>query len=174
MPSSIVSQQSLGLATDSQSGLVSTTTQTFAGNKTFNGQILTPNRIAFNVGSNTSCPDNSQQTYEIIYINNGSNFSTSTSRFTAPIAGTYYFEWSTIKQSSNSTAVHRQYIRKNGVDQLGLRHLRLSETNNYGDGTCSAILQLNQNDYIEIYIHDSSIGSHAADDYTWFQGFLIG
>lgn len=139
-----------------------------------NGSLLTPQRPVFNVGSNTSRANNSQQTYEIVYQNVGSCFSTTTSRFTAPISGTYYVEWSTIKQSSNTTSVHRQYLRKNGSNVFGGRHLRLSESNNYGDGTCSAIIALSANDYLEIYIQDSSISSHAADDYTWFQGYLIG
>jgi virulence-associated protein VapD len=174
MSSSIISQQSTGLATDTQSGLVGTGAQAFAGNKTFNGQILTPNRPVFNVASNVSAANNTQQTYNKVYTNVGSAFSIGTSRFTAPISGTYYFEWATIKQASNTIDVHRQHIRVNGSIVLDNRHLRLSETSNYGDGSCSAIINLNQNDYVDIYIQNSTIGSHASYEYTWFHGYLIG
>lgn len=139
-----------------------------------NGSLLTPQRPVFNVSSSISAGNNAQQTYNKTYINVGSCFSTATSRFTAPIAGTYYFEWSTIKASSDTVNVHRQYIRKNGALELDERHLRLTETSNYGDGTCSAILSLAANDYIDIYIQNSGVASHPAHTYTWFHGYLIG
>ena len=188
MSSSVITQQSTGLATETQSGLVSTDAQSIAGNKTFSGttiaftgtsvnvsgNVFTPNRPVFNVGSSTAVSNNAQQTYNTIYTNVGSGFSTATSRFTAPVAGNYYFEWATIKTATDTVNVHRQRIRKNGVVQLAGRHLRLSEGSAYGDGTCSAILTLNVNDYIDIYINNSGVGSHASTEYTWFQGYLIG
>lgn len=174
MSSSAIKQQSSGLATPTQAGLIGTEVQTFSGDKTFNGQIFTPNRPVFNVTSNVSATNNTQQTYNRIYINTGSCFSTATSRFTAPVTGTYYFEWATIKATSSTTTVHRQHIRKNGSIQLDNRHLRLSETSNYGDGSCAAILFLSANDYVDIYIQNTDIGSHASYEYTWFHGYLIG
>lgn len=188
MSSSVITQQSTGLASETQSGLVGIGTQSFAGDKTFSGptiaftgtsvnvsgNVLTPNRPVFNAASSVSVGNNAQQTYNKTYINVGSCFSTTTSRFTAPIAGTYYFEWSTIKFTSDTVSVHRQHIRKNGSFQLDFRHLRLSESSNYGDGTCAAILTLAANDYVDIYIQDSNIASHASFQYTWFQGYLIG
>lgn len=188
MSSSVITQQSTGLATETQSGLVSTDAQSFAGNKTFSGttiaftgtsvnvsgNVFTPNRPVFNAGSNVSVGNNAQQTYNKTYINVGSCFSTATSRFTAPVAGTYYFEWATIKVVSNTVSVHRQHIRKNGSIQLDSRQLRLSESNNYGDGSCAAILTLAANDYVDIYIQNSDVASHASYEYTWFQGYLIG
>lgn len=174
MSSSVITQQSSGLATETQPGLVSIDAQSFAGNKTFSGNVFTPNRPVFNVASSAAAANNNQQTYNTIFTNVGSGFSTITSRFTAPVSGTYYFEWSTIKTASDTVNVHRQRIRKNGVIQLAGRHLRLSEGSAYGDGTCSAILSLNVNDYIDIYISDSGVGSHASTEYTWFQGYLIG
>jgi hypothetical protein len=174
MPSSIVSQQSLGLATDSQSGLVSTTTQMFAGNKTFNGQILTPNRIVFNVSSSLSASNNTQQQYDSIYLNIGSAFSLATSRFTAPITGAYYFEWAAIKIGNILDSVHRQSIRVNGTQALDSRHLRLDEKSTYGSGSCAAILFLNANDYVDIYVYDSTCASYNNRSYEWFHGYLIG
>jgi len=134
------------------------------------------NNIIFNVASNIQTNSNSQvRTYEVVYLNIGSHYSTSTHRFTAPIAGRYYFEWSTIKLDFSYGSVHRQYIRVNGsTGPMGGRHLRLSDSSNYGDGTCSAIIQLNANDYVDIYISSSYTGSYGSTNYTWFQGFFLG
>jgi len=174
MSSSTISFQSSGIATETQSGLVSVSAQTFAGNKTFNGQIFTPNRITFNIGSTVAAANNSQQTYNTVYVNTGSSFSTSTNRFTAPVSGVYYFEWSNIKADNSATFVHRQYIRVNGTIALGDRHLRLSEGSQYGEGTCAAILILSQNDYVDVYVSHSSCSSYPSTSYAWFQGYLIG
>lgn len=144
------------------------------GDLNVTGNARIPNRILFSVASNIPAANNSQQTYNKVNINIGSGFSTVTNRFTAPVSGTYYFEWSTIKQVSDTVNVHRQYIRVNGSNALDGRHLRLSETNNYGEGTCSAIITLNQNDYVDIYISNTGVGSHASYEYTWFHGYLIG
>lgn len=144
------------------------------GDLNVTGNTKIPNRILFSVASNIAAANNTQQTYNKVNINIGSGFSTATSRFTAPVSGTYYFEWSTIKQVSDAVNVHRQYIRVNGSIALDNRHLRLSETNNYGEGTCSGILTLNQNDYVDIYIQNSGVSSHASYEYTWFHGYLLG
>lgn len=131
----------------------------------------------FNVATSISASNNSRQTYNIVYININNCFSTTTSEFIAPVTGVYHFTWSAIKTDNSAAAVHRQYIRKNTgsgyVNQLGNRHLRLSEGSQYGDATCSAILELNKGDKIDIYIANSSCGSYPASEYTWFQGYLI-
>lgn len=134
------------------------------------------NNIIFNVASSSATDSSSQvRTYNVVYLNLGSHYSTSTHRFTAPIAGRYYFEWCSIKLDNASSGVHRQYIRVNGsTAPMGGRHLRLSENSQYGDGTCSAIIQLNPNDYVDIYITSSSTGSYGSTNYTWFQGFFLG
>lgn len=53
MSSSVITQQSSGLATETQSGLVSTGTQSFAGNKTFTGTNVIVNG---NIGVGTASP----------------------------------------------------------------------------------------------------------------------
>lgn len=53
--SSIIKQQSSGLATETQDGLVSTGTQTFGGDKTFSGNVAVDVQIteATNSASST-------------------------------------------------------------------------------------------------------------------------
>ncbi len=56
MASSIITQQSTGLATDTQPGLVGTGAQTFAGNKTFVDGINFGNEVLKNYDEGTWIP----------------------------------------------------------------------------------------------------------------------
>lgn len=146
-----------------------------------NGAV-TPGKISidwpiFNVGSSVAANNNTKQTYNIVYTNINTCFSLTNSEFIAPVNGVYHFTWSTIKADNSAALVHRQYIRKDigsgYVVQLGNRHLRLSEGSQYGDATCSAILELNAGNKIDIYVQNSGCASYPAPEYTWFQGYLI-
>jgi hypothetical protein len=67
---------------------------TFSGNQTFSNYALTPNRPAFWAWINTtssSVANNGDFPYNATLFNIGNNFSTSTYRFTAPVAGLYHF-----------------------------------------------------------------------------------
>jgi len=157
MPSSIISQQLTGLATDTQSGLVGTGAQTFGGDKTFNGQILTPNRPT--ATWKTTCSLSRTVT---IFRNIGNNASTYTSpaagvtgnvvRFTAPYSGMYLVNISAISVSSAQTlliSMYGSFSTNNpivpGSEILDLRRPDFSEE----AYTISQILYLAQNDYLE-------------------------
>jgi len=136
------------------------------------GRITMPYQPAFDVASNAGVT-NAVQTYNVVYLNRGSHFSTGTSRFTAPVAGVYYFNATTIKAGSDTTAVTRVYLRINGSVTYGSRHVRTSEGSSYGtNGVGSWTVNLSVNDYVEVYI--GQFGSHASVEYTYFNGHLIG
>ena len=137
------------------------------------GRILKPQHPCFDVASSSGVSDGNVQTYNTVYINNGSHFSTSTSRFTAPVTGNYIFNAATIKSGGSTTAVGRLYLRKNGTILYGSRHLRLSEGSNYGDGSCTWVVQINASDYVDVFMNGNA-GSHSSVEYTWFNGMLIG
>ena len=129
---------------------------------------------SFDVASSTSVAASAVQSFNTVYFNNGGWFSTTTGRFTAPVAGGYFFTCSSIKSTAATTTVVRLYLRKNGVIQYNSRHYRMSETATagYGEGSCSWLLDLNANDYVEVWVGAGA--SHASTQYTWFTGFLLG
>lgn len=149
---------------------------TFAGNQIFNGYVTKSNQPRFYVygASGTSGTSAQDWIFPSTYVNVGSNYNTSTGRFTAPIAGSYVFFWSNIGNTTNT--VYRYQLRKNGspVDDI---HLRLANSSGeYRDnGDRQAMINLAYGDYVYIYFYsDNGTASYTAGQYPTFGGYLVG
>ena len=192
MSSSVITQQSTGLATEAQSGLVSTDTQSFAGNKTFSGttiaftgtsvnvsgNVLTPNRPMFSVFSDLYVGAGQTYSTEVFYqtsntplgisiiMNIGSNFNATNGRFTAPVAGYYYFSSEFSRTSGNATLE----LFKNGSTS-GIRSLSYGA--DWQTASVSGSVYLNASDYVNIRFGGTN--STTTNGYRInFSGFLIG
>jgi len=116
--------------------------------------------------------------FQQVIQNVGSHYSTSTGRFTAPIAGTYIFYVTAIGSSTND--VYRYYTRKNGtVYPHANTHIRLdtgATGSEYGYGTSAIIMDMAASDYAEVYFSsDSSNASHggSSSGHEVFSGHLL-
>lgn len=149
------------------------------------GQILKPSQPAFLVYGNNNGAFNTVTGDYLIYptthLNRGNHYNTSNGIFTAPIAGVYYFSWSTI--GGNDNEVYRSFIRVNNVTFLGDYHLRQdtgATGSEYGtNGNRCVILNLAANDTVRIFFktdtNNSMYGRGATTDpYHNFMGYLIG
>lgn len=139
-----------------------------------NGSVLLPHQPRFHAYGPSAGTINTYFTFQNTRMNNGSHYSTTTGRFTAPTAGAYFFTWSAI--ANTGADVYRYYIHKNGA-VIGDIQLRLDNTNNSGAyefGTRNYIMDLAANDYVQIYFTSASSTSYIAGDYVTFSGYLIG
>lgn len=112
--------------------------------------------------------------YDTTQLNVGNHFSTSNHRFTAPVAGNYFFSI-----SQNHIGKQIVYLYKNGSVFHGGEFLH--DTGGIWEhSTISAVIPLSANDYVEAYVRINSSTSQAfawnGGSLTWdsFSGFLIG
>jgi hypothetical protein len=152
------------------------------------GRVTTPSQPAFfanAVGTfaNGAVAVNQKITYNVNSLDVGSNFSTSTGRFTAPVAGNYFISVCTGFYSSSVSARYvRTSLFKNGGSPYPLEgHNHVSdETNNadYHQVVMSGVVPLSANDYLEVWWATSASANQVAlaafNTNVAFSGYLIG
>jgi hypothetical protein len=112
----------------------------------------------------------------------GSGFSTSTGRYTASVAGNYYFHSSTyyaIDSNSSSGYIHYQLAKNGNVSWNNGRTPYTiyghGEIATYADGiNVSAIINLNVGDYVSVIPYWGGSIGRLFGGYTLFCGYLIG
>ena len=136
------------------------------------GRVTMPSQPAFNVtytdGSVTFGAGvivfNSART------NVGSHYSTSTGRFTAPVAGHYHFDVHFFKYTSYTNPSNTYWgFRVNGGATVTTNH---GAQGSDGGQSLSTTIYLNANDYIDVYAQNT-IQSWGGQ-FLQFSGFLIG
>lgn len=108
-------------------------------------------------------------------------FNTSTGRYTAPVAGKYYFYASTYyRNDSNSTANYIHYLLSaNGNQSWNVGNTPYNiyghgEVAYYSDGiSVSGIINLSVGDYVSIRPYWSGSGGRMYGEYSLFCGYLI-
>ena len=153
-------------------------------------EIVTLSSVpAFSAGLNSSATFSAGTFYifndvtSTAHFNQGGHYSTSTGKFTAPVAGIYQFYCSMIWQNvSNGQTMHDAWrFRKNTTD-LHYDNRRAEyvdgSTGNSGYYTThqSAMMELAANDTFGVYVLPNSAAQtvHGNTNFTYFQGFLIG
>lgn len=135
------------------------------------GYPLTPLRPSFCAYPNTASGyADSPLKYDAVINNVGSGYSTSTYRFTAPVAGTYFFSYSAWTSNANTT---RCAFYKNG-SSVGNSSYPIGTRNQAGSGendSGSLIITLVLNDYIDVRCYEGSILIFGTN---YFLGYLIG
>ena len=137
------------------------------------GHITTPLQPSF-AASHTN---NTLVTGEIVWgtehFDTGSNYSTSTGRFTAPVAGVYFFRAHTLIQNPTAGEA-RIAIYKNGAGFNGLRFITVKPANTWWSLICEGHASLAANDYVSIWMEQNPSSIYADDGYNSFSGHLIG
>lgn len=134
------------------------------------GRLTVPNQPAFFAYANAGLWAAQVWIPNVTTVNTGGHYNTSNGRFTAPVAGRYFFTLNAIGYTSGTT---RLYPRINGATQLSGFHLRTINTANYGDASLGWIFYLNAGDYVDIYLGEGYNYSDTGGYANW-SGFLIG
>ena len=104
--------------------------------------------------------------YSSTQFNTGGHYNTSTYRFTAPVAGLYYFSAAAIKDNNTAGGV---VLVVNGTFNFAKDYTEAADRSS----TVSSVIYLNANDYVFVN-NEGNNTWYLADGYGFFSGCLIG
>jgi len=143
------------------------------------GHIQTPNNPAFNVRAEVG--QTLGTTWQKIGYNHtltqrgGSNYSTTNSRFTAPVTGYYQFNATWTANTNADTDGTMTFWINGAVPSNGGTVSFPTTSPNYDGHAMSACFPLSANDYVEVYRYSTvSTTSRNGNWMGFFSGFLVG
>jgi hypothetical protein len=154
-----------------QSGAIQHTNGTVAITIDSSGRLLRPQSPAFHAFNGAlSGGAESVIQFTTVGVNNGSNYNTGTYRFTAPVAGNYFFAFGGM---TNATPTANRFgLHKNGVLYDNQKY---AVSQAYERFSACWIVPMEVNDFVTIVSGITGAGENSVhQDYREFSGFLIG
>jgi len=149
------------------------------------GRTTYPNQIGFIAGIGTdpgwialAAGWNLQNWMSLAVYNKGGGYSTSTGRFTAPIAGSYLFHWSGYHYKPSAVPghyIHPMCYINGAIIQTAYRLFAYLTPTGYSfNGEIVDIYYLNAGDYVDVQIYAAAAGISIYRSHSHFSGFLVG
>ena len=150
------------------------------------GNVTKPDNAAFHVtgtaagisvsaNSNVKLPYNTE-TGSSGYFDNGAHYDTGNYRFTAPVAGKYFFYASMLNFPSSHSSYFTLVGSINGSRDYSYGFARVNSENSQSDINFSTLVSLNANDYFEIQMETaggSNYNYYISGGHGHFFGFLV-
>jgi hypothetical protein len=135
------------------------------------GYVTMPAQPSFRVGgTNGETGSGTVVKHTTTYHNTGSHYSSSTGRFTAPVAGSYFFGVKIISAYQTTSNEQNIKIVKNGSTALDARFRGYTESSAHP----TIVLDLAASDYVNISVASNDTDIYAGAAHNQFYGYLIG
>ena len=138
------------------------------------GAVTTPSQPSFRAYKTSSTnSNNSTVTFQGTYHNTGNNFSTSTNKFTAPVAGVYQVSYHFL--TSSTTTQSTVTLQLNGNENNGITIRSAADSGGHETTSASHSMYLAANDYVLLnYQGAADVYGDSQKSWTEFSAHLIG
>lgn len=131
------------------------------------GRVHKPNNPAFNAYGGPADITGGVMIYGTTASNVGGHYSTSTGRFTAPVAGLYHFTNNAYRYNDSTDGI--VYVRVNGTNYIESRK-KTDSAPGWVMHNISIYVTLNAGDYVDMYAQNRT---HNNSTFSRFQGVLV-
>ena len=147
------------------------------------GRLFTPARPAFSANRSTALnisSTNQTVVFNAVTHNQGSHYSNSTGKFTAPVSGLYFFSAGIGVQNGSNSRYLDISLQTSDSDYTGIlltgRTNAINTTGTTYDGvTVSGVVPLNANDFVLLKAEmENSSAIVTSDKSCYFTGYLVG
>jgi hypothetical protein len=144
------------------------------------GRFTVPNQPAFfaGMGANSDATFNINNfiPFNVTVLNTGNNFNTGTNRFTAPVAGRYFFSWQIFYTDSAGASYSMQTGLNINGGYINFGDAFISHSQPSLSGPCcfgaSAVVNLSANDVVGIMCRSANVRVYQG--HCNFSGYLVG
>jgi hypothetical protein len=136
------------------------------------GRVTNPYQPSFSVQSGNAATAGNDIVFGYANLNNGNCYNGSNGRFTAPVAGGYWFAFQTLMNNAN-TGEFRHALYKNGSGYGGLRFIFYKDAAGWQSVYAYGVVYLAANDYVTVRYETGSGAVYTDGSYMNFSGFLI-
>ena len=134
------------------------------------GIVTKPLQPSFRVGSVTYVTTGTTILHTIDFHDIGNNYNPANGRFTAPVAGVYYFGAQAISGSASTNSEQNLKFMKNGSAVCDARARSYTESSLH----LKTVIELAVGDYMNVVVDSGSVYAASNGFHNQFMGYLIG
>ena len=139
----------------------------------FTGTVTKPSQPYFHVRSTQATAVGNDVLWSVIDNNVGSSYTSANGRFTAPVAGTYFFSAHGLWNNADAGDM-RIALYKNAAGINGNRFILTKTASNWMTFYLNDIIYLAAGDYVTVRYLQGTNTLHVDADYNGFRGWLLG
>ena len=137
------------------------------------GRVTKPSQPYFHVRSTQATAVGNDVLWSVIDNNVGSSYTSANGRFTAPVAGTYFFSAHGLWNNADAGDM-RIALYKNAAGINGNRFILTKTASNWMTFYLNDIIYLAAGDYVTVRYLQGTNTLHVDADYNGFRGWLLG